>query len=178
MLSTLYPSDSDAPLLYETEDTLHNTMRQLGGSTVFYNNSTITVPTLDVLTSLHEVNDFLNTALHHPLVAAAYPSRPAIIAKRGRRTKSTNVDYHFPATIKFPHGEDDWSFSKPVIIHELAHHLAFHNISPHIPAHGPQFRAINHHLVSILISPEAAHMLWTAYLQAGLLLDPPIGRAA
>ena len=73
-----------------------------------------------------------------------------------------------PGTIALPvpeHGQP-WALRESVLLHELAHHAAFH--SHELADHGPTYRACMLDLVGQALGPEAALALRVAYGEAGL----------
>jgi putative metallohydrolase (TIGR04338 family) len=80
-----------------------------------------------------------------------------------------------PGVIALPvpeHGQP-WALKESVLLHELAHHVAFHKIqalhSSGATDHGPTYRACMLDLVEQQLGPEAALALRVSYGEAGLV---------
>jgi len=84
----------------------------------------------------------------------------AIRARKGQAKAHYESD---SATIAIPM-QVGWAARESVLLHELAHHLAFDPAAPH----GPQFTRTMCALVECAISPEAALLLRAGYDAVGV----------
>jgi putative metallohydrolase (TIGR04338 family) len=115
----------------------------------------------------------LPSELHFGTLAAAQqyaervlPAYPAVTvrARKGPR----QAHWEPPGTVALPvpeHGQP-WALRESVLLHELAHHAAFH--SGGVTDHGPTYRACMLDLVERQLGPEAALALRVAYGEEGL----------
>ena len=86
------------------------------------------------------------------------------------RTRRGLLQAHWqePAEIALPvptHGTP-WALREAVLLHEMAHHLAFHQLGS--ADHGPTFVATMLDLVGVVLGPEAAFALRVDYAEAGV----------
>lgn len=89
------------------------------------------------------------------------------VALRARKGHG-KAHWEAPGVIALPvpeHGQP-WAMRESVLLHELAHHVAFHRHD--VVDHGPTYRACMLDLVEQALGPEAALALRVAYGEAGL----------
>lgn len=87
---------------------------------------------------------------------------------RERRGHS-RAHWEAPGVIALPlpvHGTP-WAMRESVLLHELAHHLAFHLDG--VADHGPRFTARMLELVTAALGPEAALALRVAWAESGVV---------
>ena len=93
----------------------------------------------------------------------SYP--PVVLRTRKGQGKA---HWEEPGVIALPvpvHGQP-WALRESVLLHELAHHVAFHRHG--VADHGPTYRACMLELVGQALGPEAALALRVSYGEAGL----------
>ncbi|MCU1591085.1 MAG: hypothetical protein JWP11_2341 [Frankiales bacterium] len=86
-----------------------------------------------------------------------------------RRKGPTQAHWEPPGVIALPvpeHGQP-WALRESVLLHELAHHVAFHRHA--VVDHGASYRACMLELVEQALGPEAALALRVAYGEQGLV---------
>ena len=91
--------------------------------------------------------------------------RPVTLRVRKGQAKA---HWEAPGVIALPvpeHGEP-WAMRECVLLHELAHHVAFHRHD--VADHGPTYRACMLDLVEERLGPEAALALRVAYGEHGV----------
>ena len=91
---------------------------------------------------------------------------PPVVLRR--RKGPTQAHWEPPGVIALPvpeHGQP-WALRESVLLHELAHHVAFHRHG--VTDHGPTYRAGMLDLVEQALGPEAALALRVAYGEQGL----------
>ncbi len=94
---------------------------------------------------------------------SAYP--PVVLR---RRKGHSQAHWEPPGVIALPvpeHGQP-WALRESVLLHELAHHVAFHRHG--VVDHGPSYRACMLELVGQALGPEAVLALRVAYGEHGL----------
>jgi putative metallohydrolase (TIGR04338 family) len=96
----------------------------------------------------------------------ALPSYPPVVlrARKGPR----QAHWEPPGVIALPvpqHGHA-WALRESVLLHELAHHVAFH--SHEVTDHGPTYRTCMLDLVGQALGPEAALALRVSYGEHGV----------
>ena len=91
----------------------------------------------------------------------ALPSYPPVVLRPRKGPRQAH--WEPPGVIALPvptHGQA-WALRESVLLHELAHHAAFH--SQEVMDHGPTYRACMLDLVGQALGPEAALALRVAY---------------
>jgi putative metallohydrolase (TIGR04338 family) len=97
----------------------------------------------------------------------AVPSYPPVVLRA--RKGPGKAHWEAPGVIALPvpeHGQA-WALRESVLLHELAHHVAFH--SHEVADHGPTYRECMLDLVEQALGPEAALALRVAYGEVGLV---------
>lgn len=99
--------------------------------------------------------------------AAQAPLR--LRARRGDRS----AHYEAPGTIALhePEHGAGWSLRELVVLHEVAHHAAHHDL-PAEPAHGPNYAGAFVRIVSDVLGPETALLLTTAFAEHRVAIHP------
>lgn len=138
------------------------------GRQVTLHGSTITLPVERRFASIASVEDYLRQVLALDAVRGAFDRAGAPIRVRPR-AGSAAAHYEYPtATIAVPTDRGGrWALRELVILHELAHHLDAPDSV--LPAHGIDFVHRYLELVDIVIGPEAALVLRSAYSGTGAL---------
>ena len=92
---------------------------------------------------------------------------PPVVLRR--RRGHGQAHWEPPGVIALPvpaHGQP-WALRESVLLHELAHHVAFHRHE--VVDHGPTYRACMLDLVERALGPEATLALRVAYGEQGLV---------
>ena len=95
-------------------------------------------------------------------LAARWAVPPVVVrARRGQ----ARAHWEAPGTVAlpFPQQGDPWAMREAVLLHELAHHLAFHLDGER--AHGPAFPARLLELVGVALGEQAAFVLRVDYAE-------------
>jgi putative metallohydrolase (TIGR04338 family) len=96
----------------------------------------------------------------------ALTSYPPVVLRT--RKGHTQAHWEPPGVIALPfpeHGQP-WAMRESVLLHELAHHVAFHSAG--VADHGPTYRACMLELVGQALGPEAALALRVSYGEHGV----------
>jgi putative metallohydrolase (TIGR04338 family) len=94
------------------------------------------------------------------------PSYPPVVLRTRKGPRQAH--WEPPGVIALPvpqHGQA-WAMRESVLLHELAHHVAFH--SHGVADHGPTYRACMLDLVGQALGPEAALALRVSYGEHGV----------
>jgi len=129
--------------------------------------SRVVVPDDRKFGDIDSVQRFVDAVLTLDFVRRAAPERAALPVRVRARAGATKAEYEFAThTIAVPPHRvgGRWAMRELVVLHEIAHHLA-----PE-PGHGPAFLACFLHLVGELIGDEAAFLLRSSFLDAGVEL--------
>lgn len=144
--------DSQKQKAYNAENVLRTVLRRDGDIEMF--GHTMSVPMERKFASIESVQDFCDYVLEHPTVKEAFPhaSPVRVRARKGR----TLAHYQAGEIAVPPHkegGNNSWAMREIVVLHEIAHHLAFAD------GHGPRWCGTFVKLVELVMSPEAAWLL-------------------
>src|SRR4051812_12435170 len=129
--------------------------------------SGVVVPDDRKFGDIASVQRYVDAVLALDWVRRAAPERAAVPVQVRARGGATRAEYEFAtATIAVPPHRvgGRWAMRELVVLHEIAHHLV-----PE-PGHGPAFVACFLHLVGELIGDEAAFLLRSSFLDAGVEL--------
>jgi putative metallohydrolase (TIGR04338 family) len=91
--------------------------------------------------------------------------RPLVVRRRGPRQAS----WRAPHTIAIP-DDESWAMRESVLLHEYAHHVAFHRHGESI--HGRQFCSVLVDLMGAAMSPGVGLLLRAGFTDAGIFPDP------
>jgi putative metallohydrolase (TIGR04338 family) len=127
--------------------------------------SRVPVPDDRKFGDIPSVQRYVDAVLGLDWVHAVAPDRAAEPVRVRARAGATKAEYeHATRTIAVPPHRvgGRWAMRELVILHELAHHLAPED------GHGPPFVAMLLRLVEELVGPEAAFLLRSTLLDAGV----------
>ena len=151
--------DNDRQRVYTAEDAwaLRLDAARRGAPRAEIAGSSVLLPRELVFGTLEAAQAYADSALH---------GVPA--AQLRTRKGQAKAHWEAPGTIALPipeHGEP-WAMRECVLLHELAHHVAFHRHE--VADHGPTYRACMLELVGERLGPEAALALRVAYGELGV----------
>lgn len=129
--------------------------------------SRVTVPDDRKFGDIDSVQRYVDAVLALDWVHRGSPDRAALPVRVRARAGATKAEYEFAThTIAVPpHAVGGrWAMRELVVLHELAHHLA-----PDA-GHGPGFAAQLLELVEELVGVEAAFLLRSSFLDAGIAI--------
>jgi putative metallohydrolase (TIGR04338 family) len=115
--------------------------------------STVVVPSTEKrFGNLGAVQVYIDLVLAHEDVQRAYPVRAAQPIKVRHRKGNRKAHYSWGeiAIHVAPRLGDNWAMREIVVLHEIAHHLAFWD------SHGPAFVGAFEFLIRTFMGPEAA----------------------
>ncbi len=127
--------------------------------------SRVTVPDDRKFGDIDSVQRYADAVLALDWVQRRAPVRAAIRVRVRARAGATKAEYEFAThTIAVPPHRvgGRWAMRELVVLHELAHHLA-----PDA-GHGPEFAGCLLELVEELVGVEAAFLLRSSFLDAGV----------
>ena len=122
----------------------------------------ITLPPEARFGSVGAVQRYVDEVLALPAVRRRWPD-PAPLTVRPRRA-ATAAHYESAGVIAVPAGAQ-WALRELVVLHEVAHHL---DGAVSGPAHGPGFVATFCELATLVMGPEAGHVLRVVYAKEGV----------
>lgn len=158
--------------MYAVEDQWSSVLDR--GGVVDFFGSRFDVPQQRRFGDLASVRRYVEAVLALPGVVAAFPGTPTVAVRE--RAGQAKAHYEPGAgTIAVPL-RATWAARESVMLHEVAHHVAFTagteaDAAPGRPAwHGPHYRRTMCELVAIVMGDPAAFLLRAGYESAGLLV--------
>ena len=122
----------------------------------------ITLPPEARFGSVEAVQRYVDEVLALPSVQRRWPD-PGPLTVRARRA-ATAAHYESAGVIAVP-ATTQWALRELVVLHEVAHHLDGGGAGP---AHGPVFVATFCELATLVMGPEAGHVLRVVYAKEGV----------
>jgi putative metallohydrolase (TIGR04338 family) len=160
--------DSQRSRVYAAEEfvrTLFDRAAQHGSRTIDFFGTQLTLPPEGRFASMPSVQRYVDDVLALPAVTGRWPA-PGPLRVRPRRASSAAHYENSDGTgvIAVPdRNSADWAMRELVLLHEIAHHL-----TPHGPAHGPDFIATFCELATVVMGPEVGHVLRVVYAKEGV----------
>ncbi|MCB0932997.1 MAG: TIGR04338 family metallohydrolase [Mycobacterium sp.] len=161
--------DSQRSRVYAAEDfvrTLFDRAAQHNSRAIDFFGTPITLPPEARYASVESVQRYVDEVLALPAVTQRWPgcgrvrvrARRAATAAHYERTGECDGVIAVP-----PRLHADWAMRELVVLHELAHHLYGAG-----PAHGREFTATFCDLATVVMGPEAGHVLRVMYAKEGV----------
>lgn len=161
--------DTQRSRVYAAEQfvrTLFDRATHHSSRTIDFFGESITLPPEARFASVDSVQSYVEEVLALPGVAAIRPI-PGPLTVRARRA-ATAAHYENSGgagVIAVPvRLSDAWAMRELVVLHEIAHHLC----ADVAPAHGSEFVATFCALATVVMGPEAGHMLRVVYAKEGV----------
>ena len=167
--------DSQRQRLYDAE---HQVRRQLelaaaGARSVTVAASTVVLPLEVRFGALEAAQRYTDAVLASHDFADRFPRATATPLRLRARRGDRHAHYEAPDTIALhdpPHGTR-WSLRELVLLHEIAHHAAHHDLPPE-PAHGPRFAGAFLRVAALAMGGEVGLLLTTAFAEHGVAVTP------
>lgn len=167
--------DSQRQRLYDAEQQVR---RQLdlaaaGARTVTVAASTLVLPLEVRFGSLEAAQRYTDDVVSGEGFKAAFPRASASPLWLRARKGGRSAHYDAPGTIALhePEFGAAWSLREMVVLHEIAHHAAHHDLVD-TPAHGPAYAGAFVRIVTDVLGPETGLLLTTALDEHGVDLQP------
>jgi putative metallohydrolase (TIGR04338 family) len=158
--------DDQRARLYEAEGVLARMIdRRCDFPVVDAFGSRVAVPDDRKFGDIDSVQRYVDAVLSLRWVRRAVPERATLPVRVRARAGATKAEYEFAThTVAVPTHRvgGRWAMRELVVLHELAHHLR-----PDA-GHGPEFAAQLLELVEELVGAEAAFLLRSSFLDAGV----------
>ena len=129
---------------------------------------TVALPPEARFASIASVQTYVNRVLRHPIIEMAYPHMATVPVTVRRRRGSTKAHYEDhpgwsnPRIAVHDGLGKDWAMRELVVLHEVAHHLAYNE------QHGPGFAEAYVILLRTVMGPEAGLALQILFDEAGI----------
>lgn len=153
--------DYDTQRVYDVENNLRDLLESTTEDSTMVRveafGSHLVIPTSRKFASIESIQAYVDRVLALPAVAQVNDRGPVKVRKRRGDRFAT---YDWAGYINIPDAK--WAMNEPVVLHELAHHLAYGDL------HGPRFREAFCYLIEESMSPEAAFYLRSSFIEAGL----------
>jgi putative metallohydrolase (TIGR04338 family) len=158
--------DGQRQRLYDAEDLVRRQLElaAAGARAVVVAHSTLTLPLEVRFGSLEAVQRYADAVVATAAFGQRFPAAAAaplrVRAGRGNR----HAFYEAPGTIVLHDAStrSAWSLREVVVLHELAHHVAHHDLAPE-PAHGGGYAGVLMRLVTDVMGAEVGLLLTAAF---------------
>lgn len=163
--------------LYDAEQQVR---RQLdfaaaGARTITVAASTLVLPLEVRFGSFDGVQRYIDGVRATEAFQRLFPKAAAVPVQLRARRHDRSAHYEPPGTIALhePRRGTGWSLRELVVLHEVAHHAAHHDLAPE-PAHGPRYAGAFVRLVTDAVGPETGLLLTTAFAEHGVTVTPVV----
>jgi len=143
--------DSQRQKLYDAENGLrriYDAAVEIGNPVATVGGITLTLPPEARFASIESIQTYVDRVRRLPSVEAKYPRAGIPVFVRARQGDSRAHYENARAVIAIPDGLGSWAMRETVILHELAHHLAWGD------GHGTRFAAAFLDLLDAVLGPE------------------------
>lgn len=160
--------DSQRAKVYAAEEfvrTLFDRAAERGSRAVEFFGANLTLPPEARFGSVAAVQNYVDEVLGLPAVRDRWPDAAALTVRERRGAAAAHYENRAgAAVIAVPaRGGAPWAMRELVVLHELAHHLCSTD-----PPHGPHFVATLCTLATLVMGPEAGHVLRVVYTHEGV----------
>ncbi len=167
--------DTQRQRLYDAESQVRRQLElaAAGARTVTVAASTLVLPLEVRFGSLDAVRRYVEGVRSSLPFAQRFPRAAATPVRVRARRGNQHAHYEAPDTIALhaPEHGAAWSLRELVVLHEVAHHAAQHDLPPE-PAHGPAFAGAFVRIVTAALGPETGLLLTTAFADHGVAVTP------
>lgn len=158
--SKVYASEGAVARLYDTAV-------QTGNPVVTVNGVTVTLPPEAKFASVESIQSYVERVLALPAIRATYPALSLSVPKV-RHRQGTKKAHYCAGEIAIPTDRaGKWAMRELVVLHELAHHLAFRD------QHGPRFVSTLLHLLGTVLGPEVELVARMTFIDNEVNVIPP-----
>lgn len=162
--------DSQRARVYAAEQfvrTVFDRAAQHSSRAVDFFGAQLTLPPEARFASVASVQRYVDEVLALPAVTARWPHSGPLGVRVRRGVSAAHYERRGPAAavavIAVPE-DRGWALRELVVLHEVAHHLD----ASAGPAHGPEFTATFCDLATVVMGPEAGHVLRVLYGKEGV----------
>lgn len=144
-----------------------------GARTVTVAGSTVVLPLEVRFGALEAAQRYTDDVVSSAPFRAGFP-RAAVTPLRLRPRKGgRSAHYEAPGIIALhePEFGAAWSLREMVVLHEIAHHAAHHDLAD-VPAHGPRYAGAFVRVVTDALGPETGLLLTSAFADHRVALHP------
>lgn len=167
--------DNQRQRLYDAESQVRRQLElaAAGARTVTVAASTVVLPLEVRFGALETAQRYTDGVRGTHAFAASFPRAAVTPLRLRRRRGGSQAHYEAPGTIALhqPPTGTAWSLRELVVLHEIAHHAAHHDLPPE-PAHGPAYAGAFIRVVTDTLGPETGLLLTTAFAEHGVRVTP------
>lgn len=143
--------DSQRQRVYDAENGLrrmYNAAVEIGNPVVTVGGITLTLPPEARFASIESIQSYVDRVRALPSIAANHPRAGIPVTVRARQGDSRAHYENARAVIAIPDNLGSWAMRELIVLHELAHHLAWGD------QHGSRFAAAFLDLLGAVLGPE------------------------
>lgn len=159
--------DGQRKAVYAAESLFHSALnRRSPDAMLEIAGTTVTLPPQARFASIESMQTYVDTVLSRPSVRAQFGDVAPVLVRERRGNRAAHYE-HGNNIIAVPVGHDSTVFrTEAVVVHEVAHHLTGYRAQ--VASHGPEFVSVLLWLIEDLLGVEAAFVLRTFMLEAGV----------
>ena len=167
--------DAQRQRLYDAEQQVRRQLEfaAAGARTITIASSTVVLPLEVKFGSLDAVQRYVDGVVATDAFSSRFPvaARTPLCVRLRRGDR--HAHYEAPGTIALhePERGTGWSLRELVVLHEVAHHAAAHDL-PVEAAHGPHYAGAFCTIVTHALGPEAGLLLTSAFADQGVNFTP------
>jgi putative metallohydrolase (TIGR04338 family) len=165
--------DSQKSKVYAAENVIsrfYDTATKTGNPVVNVNGVTVTLPPEAKFASVESIQRYVEQVLAMPAIREAHPTM-ALSVPTVRHRKGTRIAHYQNGEIAIPTDRaGSWAMRELVVLHELAHHLAFGD------GHGPRFVSTLLHMMGVVLGPEVELIARMTFADCEVNAVPPADR--
>ena len=169
--------DSQRQRLYDAEQQVRRQLEfaAAGARTMTVASSTLVLPLEVRFGSLDGAQRYIDGIKATDAFRRLFPKASAVPLKLRGRRDGRSAHYEPPGTIALhePLRGTGWSLRELVVLHEVAHHAAHHDLAPE-PAHGPGYAGAFVRLATDVLGPETGLLLTTAFAEHAVAVTPVV----
>ena len=167
--------DSQRQRLYDAEQQVRRQLElaAAGARTVTVGSSTIVLPLEVRFGSMQAVQRYSDAVRATAAFQQRFPHAAAASLRVRARRGDRHAHYEAPDMIALhqPEHGSAWALRELVVLHEVAHHAAHHDLPPE-PAHGAGYAGAFLRVVTDAMGPEAGLLLTSAFADHGVAFTP------